>query len=120
MREVVAEFRKPVLLYSIGKDSSVMLHLALKAFFPGRLPFPLLHIDTLWKFRDMIRFRDERAKALGVELMVHVNREGVDRGVDSAYETLEKPDLVLRTVEETADRLADRVIAQLRAAGRIG
>ena len=82
MREVVAEFRKPVLLYSIGKDSSVMLHIALKAFFPGRLPFPLLHIDTLWKFRDMIRFRDARTKALGVELLVHVNREGAARNIN--------------------------------------
>ena len=73
LREVVAQFRSPVMLYSIGKDSSVMLHLALKAFVSGRLPFPLLHIDTTWKFREMIEFRDRRTRELGVELIVHVN-----------------------------------------------
>jgi len=82
MREVVAEFKKPVMLYSIGKDSSVMLHLALKAFHPARLPFPLLHVDTTWKFRDMIAFRDATALRLGLDLIVHVNREGVARGID--------------------------------------
>src|SRR5512145_1422907 len=76
MREVVAEFRRPVMLYSIGKDSSVMLHLALKAFYPAKPPFPLLHIDTTWKFRDMIEFRDRRARELGLDLIVYVNREG--------------------------------------------
>ncbi|HEY3908938.1 MAG TPA: sulfate adenylyltransferase subunit CysD [Stellaceae bacterium] len=82
MREVAAEFRHPVMLYSIGKDSSVMLHLARKAFFPGRLPFPLLHIDTLWKFREMIAFRDATAQRLGIELIVHTNQEGVQRGIN--------------------------------------
>ena len=82
MREVVAELKKPVMLYSIGKDSSVMLHLAIKAFFPAPLPFPLLHVDTTWKFRDMITFRDETARRLGVDLIVHVNQEGLDRGID--------------------------------------
>jgi sulfate adenylyltransferase subunit 2 len=82
LREVVAEFRKPVMLYSIGKDSSVMLHLALKAFYPAKPPFPLLHVDTLWKFSDMIAFRDRRARELGLELIVHVNREGLARGID--------------------------------------
>ena len=82
MREVVAECRKPVMLYSIGKDSSVMLHIARKAFFPGRLPFPLLHVDTTWKFRDMIAFRDETARRLGVDLIVHVNQDGIARGID--------------------------------------
>jgi sulfate adenylyltransferase subunit 2 len=82
MREVVAEFKKPVMLYSIGKDSSVMLHLALKAFHPARLPFPLLHVDTTWKFRDMIAFRDATARRLGLDLIVHVNQEGVARGID--------------------------------------
>ncbi|HEV7996544.1 MAG TPA: sulfate adenylyltransferase subunit CysD [Stellaceae bacterium] len=82
MREVAAEFRKPVMLYSIGKDSSVMLHLARKAFFPGKPPFPLLHIDTLWKFREMILFRDATARRLGLELIVHTNAEGVRRGID--------------------------------------
>jgi sulfate adenylyltransferase subunit 2 len=81
MREVAAEFRKPVMLYSIGKDSSVMLHLARKAFFPGKLPFPLLHIDTLWKFREMIAFRDATARRLGIDLIVHTNEEGVRRGI---------------------------------------
>jgi sulfate adenylyltransferase subunit 2 len=82
MREVAAEFRNPVLLYSIGKDSSVMLHLARKAFFPGKLPFPLLHIDTGWKFREMIAFRDETARRLGLDLVVHTNEEGRARGID--------------------------------------
>jgi sulfate adenylyltransferase subunit 2 len=80
-REVVAESRKPVMLYSIGKDSAVMLHLALKAFHPAKLPFPLLHIDTTWKFREMIEFRDRRASELGLDLIVHVNEEGVRQGV---------------------------------------
>src|ERR1700752_4459059 len=79
IREVVAEFRNPVMLYSIGKDSSVMLHLAIKAFYPSPLPFPLLHVDTTWKFREMIQFRDETAKRLNLELIVHVNEDGVRR-----------------------------------------
>ena len=82
MREVVAEFRNPVMLYSIGKDSSVMLHLARKAFFPGKPPFPLLHIDTGWKFREMIAFRDETAHQLGLDLLVHSNEEGRARGIN--------------------------------------
>ncbi|MFN3685256.1 sulfate adenylyltransferase subunit CysD [Salinarimonas sp.] len=82
IREVAAEFRNPVMLYSIGKDSGVMLHLAMKAFAPGKLPFPLLHIDTTWKFRDMITFRDELARSLGVTLHVHTNQEGLARGIN--------------------------------------
>jgi sulfate adenylyltransferase subunit 2 len=82
IREVVAEFRKPVLLYSIGKDSSVMLHIALKAFSPSSLPFPILHVDTGWKFRQMITFRDAIAARLNLELLVHVNRDGAARGID--------------------------------------
>src|SRR5262249_59661462 len=82
MREVVAEFRNPVMLYSIGKDSSVMLHLAIKAFHPAPLPFPLLHVDTTWKFREMIAFRDETARRLKLNLMVYVNQDGVARGVN--------------------------------------
>ena len=82
LREVAAEFRNPVLLYSIGKDSSVLLHLARKAFHPGKPPFPLLHIDTTWKFREMIEFRDATAASLGLELLVHVNQEGLARGID--------------------------------------
>jgi sulfate adenylyltransferase subunit 2 len=74
-------FRKPVILYSIGKDSSVLLHLALKAFYPTRPPFTLLHVDTTWKFREMIAFRDRRMKELGLPLVVHVNREGLARGI---------------------------------------
>ena len=81
LREV-ATFRNPVLLYSIGKDSSVLLHLARKAFYPAPLPFPLLHIDTTWKFREMIAFRDETARSLGLKLIVHVNEDGLRRGVD--------------------------------------
>jgi sulfate adenylyltransferase subunit 2 len=82
MRDVVAEFKKPVMLYSIGKDSSVMLHLAVKAFYPAKLPFPLMHVDTTWKFREMIAFRDETAKRLGVDLIVHINQDGVQRGIN--------------------------------------
>jgi sulfate adenylyltransferase subunit 2 len=80
-REVMAQFQDPVMLYSIGKDSSVMLHLALKAFRPAKLPFPLLHVDSTWKFREMIAFRDRRASELGLDLRVHVNKEGVRQGV---------------------------------------
>ena len=82
LREAAAEFRNPVLLYSIGKDSSVLLHLARKAFYPSKLPFPVLHIDTNWKFREMIAFRDETASRLGLELIVHTNQEGLERGID--------------------------------------
>jgi len=81
MREVVAECERPVMLYSIGKDSSVMLHLALKAFHPARPPFPLLHVDTTWKFREMIAFRDATVQRLGLELIVHVNPDGVAQGI---------------------------------------
>ena len=81
MREVVSECARPVMLYSIGKDSSVMLHLAIKAFYPTKPPFPMLHVDTTWKFREMIQFRDETAKRLGLELIVHINQEGVAEGV---------------------------------------
>jgi sulfate adenylyltransferase subunit 2 len=80
-REVAATCENPVLLYSIGKDSAVLLHLALKAFAPSKLPFPLLHVDTTWKFREMIEFRDRRAKELGVDLIVHINEEGVRQGI---------------------------------------
>ena len=82
MREVAAEFANPVMLYSIGKDSSVMLHLAMKAFYPAKPPFPLMHVDTTWKFREMIEFRDQTAKRLGLELIVHVNQDGVSRGIN--------------------------------------
>jgi sulfate adenylyltransferase subunit 2 len=81
-REAAAQFRAPVLLYSIGKDSTVLLHLARKAFYPAKPPFPLLHVDTTWKFRDMIAFRDRTASELGLDLIVHVNQEGVARGIN--------------------------------------
>ncbi len=81
IREVAAEFDNPVMLYSIGKDSAVMLHLAQKAFYPGKPPFPLMHVDTTWKFKEMITFRDEMAEKLGWDLIVHTNQEGVDMGV---------------------------------------
>ena len=81
MREVVAEAENPVMLYSIGKDSAVMLHLALKAFYPAKPPFPLLHVDTTWKFRDMIAFRDDVAARNGLDLIVHINEDGVKRGI---------------------------------------
>jgi sulfate adenylyltransferase subunit 2 len=81
-REAAAQFRKPVMLYSIGKDSTVLLHLARKAFFPQNLPFSLLHVDTTWKFRDMITFRDRTAKQLGLDLIVHTNQDGIKRGIN--------------------------------------
>src|SRR5687768_9486754 len=81
MREVVAECERPVMLYSIGKDSSVMLHLAMKAFYPSRPPFPFLHVDTTWKFREMIEFREETARRLGLDLIVHVNPDGLQMGI---------------------------------------
>jgi sulfate adenylyltransferase subunit 2 len=82
IREVAAEFERPVMLYSVGKDSAVMLQLALKAFFPGKPPFPLLHVDTTWKFREMIEFRDRLVRELELELIVHINEEGVRKGVN--------------------------------------
>ena len=82
LRETAASFERPVLMYSIGKDSTVLLHLAMKAFWPGKPPFPLLHIDTTWKFREMIAFRDETTRRLGVDLRVHTNQEGLAQGVN--------------------------------------
>jgi sulfate adenylyltransferase subunit 2 len=82
MREVIAEFKSPVMLYSIGKDSTVMLHLAIKAFYPSPLPFSLLHVDTTWKFREMIAFRDETVRRLGLNLIVYINQEGVADGIN--------------------------------------
>ena len=95
MREVAAECEKPVMLYSIGKDSSVMLHLALKAFYPEKPPFPFLHVDTTWKFKNMIEFRDNVAKKHGIELIVYINQEGVEQGINpfdhgSAYTDIMK------------------------------
>lgn len=95
MREVAAECEKPVMLYSIGKDSSVMLHLAMKAFYPEKPPFPFLHIDTTWKFKEMIAFRDRKAKELGIEMLVYTNMDGVAKGINpfdhgSAYTDIMK------------------------------
>jgi sulfate adenylyltransferase subunit 2 len=96
-REVAAEFENPVMLYSIGKDSSVMLHLAMKAFFPGRPPFPLLHIDSTWEFREMIEFRDRLAREKGLDLIVHINEEGIKLGVNVFTHGSEKHTDILRT-----------------------
>lgn len=82
MREVAAECEKPVMLYSIGKDSSVMLHLALKAFYPEKPPFPFLHIDTTWKFHEMIEFRDKKAQELGIKMLVYTNEDGIRKGIN--------------------------------------
>ena len=97
IREVVAEFDNPVMLYSVGKDSAVMLHLALKAFYPGKPPFPLLHVDTTWKFKEMIEFRDRHVKNLGLELLVHTNAEGLAAGVGPFTHGSEKHTDIMKT-----------------------
>lgn len=105
MREVVAECANPVMLYSIGKDSSVMLHLAMKAFYPELPPFPLLHVDTGWKFKEMIRFRDETVKRLGLNLIVHTNPEGVAKGINpfdhgSSYTDIMKTEALKQALDK--------------------
>ena len=106
MREVVAELKTPVMLYSMGKDSSVLLHLAMKAFYPGRLPFPLLHVDTTWKFREMIAFRDQTAQRLNLDLIVHVNKAGIDQGLNpftsgsSLYTQVMKTDALKQALDK--------------------
>ena len=97
MREVVAEAENPVMLYSVGKDSSVMLHLARKAFYPGKIPFPLMHIDTMWKFSEMIDFRYKTAKDLGVDLIVHINSEGKEMGMNPFIHGSSKHTDVMKT-----------------------
>lgn len=97
IREVAAEFERPVMLYSIGKDSAVMLQLAMKAFYPGKPPFPLMHIDTAWKFREMIEFRDKLAKDLGLELLVHINQDGVEQGIGPFTHGSKKHTEVMKT-----------------------
>ncbi len=97
IREVAAEFDRPVMLYSIGKDSAVMLHLALKAFYPGKPPFPLMHVDTTWKFREMIEFRDDLASRLGLDLIVYTNEEGVKAGVGPFTHGSEKHTDIMKT-----------------------
>jgi sulfate adenylyltransferase subunit 2 len=105
MRDAVAQAEKPVMLYSIGKDSSVMLHLALKAFYPAKPPFPLLHIDTTWKFREMYEFRDRVAKQHGLELLVHVNQQGLESGINpfthgsAAYTDIMKTESLKQALE---------------------
>ncbi len=104
MREVAAEFDNPVMLYSVGKDSAVMLHLAMKAFAPGKPPFPLLHVDTTWKFKEMIQFRDQRVKDLGLELLVHSNQEGIDEGINpfdhARYTDIMKTDALKQALDQ--------------------
>ena len=97
MREVVAEAENPVMLYSVGKDSSVMLHLARKAFHPGKIPFPIMHIDTMWKFSEMIDFRDKTAKDLGLNLIVHINPEGKEMGMNPFIHGSSKHTDVMKT-----------------------
>ena len=97
MREVAAEFDKPVMLYSVGKDSAVMLHLALKAFYPGKLPFPLMHVDTTWKFKEMIAFRDQQIEKLGLDIIVHTNQEGVNAGIGPFTHGSEKHTDIMKT-----------------------
>ncbi|RDU24298.1 sulfate adenylyltransferase subunit CysD [Anaerosacchariphilus polymeriproducens] len=104
MREVAAECEKPVMLYSIGKDSSVMLHLALKAFYPEKPPFPFLHIDTTWKFKEMIEFRDKSAEKFGIEMLVHSNQEGIEQGINpfdhgAAYTDIMKTQALKQALE---------------------
>src|SRR5437879_5897994 len=106
MREVVAESDNPVMLYSIGKDSSVMLHLALKAFYPSKPPFPLLHVDTTWKFREMYEFRDRIAEEHGLDVLVHVNRQGLEMGINpfthgsAAYTDVMKTESLKQAIEK--------------------
>ena len=97
IREVAAEFDNPVMLYSIGKDSAVMLHLAIKAFFPGKPPFPLMHVDTTWKFKEMIEFREKQRKEMGLDMIVHINQEGVKQGVGPFTHGSEKHTDIMKT-----------------------
>ena len=97
MREVAAEFDKPVMLYSAGKDSVVMLHLALKAFYPGKPPFPLMHVDTTWKFKEMIAFRDQQIEKLDLDIIVHTNQEGIDAGIGPFTHGSEKHTDIMKT-----------------------
>ena len=104
MREVAAEFDNPVMLYSVGKDSAVMLHLAMKAFAPGKPPFPLMHIDTTWKFKEMIQFRDRQVKELGLDLIVHSNQQGIDEGINpfdhARYTDIMKTDALKQALDK--------------------
>jgi sulfate adenylyltransferase subunit 2 len=97
IREVAAEFERPVMLYSIGKDSAVMLHLTMKAFYPSKPPFPLMHVDTTWKFKEMITFRDQHVKNMGLELIVYVNEEGVAQNINPFTHGSKKHTDVMKT-----------------------
>ena len=120
MREVVAEMRNPVMLYSIGKDSSVMLHVAMKAFYPAKPPFPLLHVDTTWKFREMIAFRDETARRLGLDLIVHINQDGVKRGISPIASGSQLHTQVMKTeaLRQALDKAASTPPSAARGATR--
>ena len=105
IREVAAECERPVMLYSIGKDSSVMLHLAMKAFYPEKPPFPFLHVNTTWKFKEMIDFRDRTAKRLGIEMLEYINQDGVARGINpfdhgSAYTDIMKTQALKQALDK--------------------
>ncbi len=102
IREVAAECEKPVMLYSIGKDSSVMLHLAMKAFYPEKPPFPFLHVDTTWKFKEMVEFRDRRASELGIEMLSHTNEEGIKQGINPFDHGSEYTDIMKTTALKQA------------------
>ena len=128
IREVAAECEKPVMLYSIGKDSSVMLHLAMKAFYPEKPPFPFLHVNTTWKFKEMIEFRDRRAKELGIEMLEYINEEGVKQGINpfdhgSAYTDIMKTQALkgmrdLLPAEQTLrDYIQGKILETYRASG---
>ena len=109
IREVAAQCEKPVMLYSIGKDSSVMLHLARKAFYPEKPPFPFLHVNTTWKFKEMIKFRDETAKKFGLDMIEYINQDGVDQGINpfdhgSAYTDIMKTQALNRHSTNTVSR----------------
>ena len=122
LREVAAQAARPVLLYSIGKDSSVLLHLARKAFYPAKPPFPLLHIDTTWKFRDMIRFRDATAERFGLDLRVHTNPEGLRQNINpfdhgsNIYTQVMKTDALKQALDRGKIRRGDRRCAARRGA----
>ncbi len=116
IREVAAEFDNPVMLYSIGKDSAVMLHLARKAFFPGKLPFPVMHVDTRWKFQEMYRFRDRMVEEMGLDLITHVNPDGVAQGINPFTHGSAKHTDVMKT--EDSSRPWTSTVSTLPSAAR--
>jgi len=118
LREVVAEFERPVMLYSIGKDSSVMLRLAMKAFYPGKPPFPFMHIDTTWKFREMIEFRERRALELGIDLIVYINEDGVRQGIGPFTHGSKKHTDVMKT--DALKQALDAALAEAKKIAKPG